>query len=202
MCRKHQHTHTHTQTKWILSHSWYIPAVNVQTFVLQICLNSVMQWQTFRQVWRSGFALSVMWNVWSERVCMRRIFPTVDRFIIAPASLFTPELGRWILSFSFFFFSVFFSTIQQALYQQHRQTLEWTLSAGSFPHCGHCSPPMDNGFPAQGGMLEMSVRKRAEQDVVSVGPLCSFSANLVKTTLGQQTRMHTPSLPHSTCLSY
>lgn len=101
-----------------------------------------------------------------------------------------------------FFFSVFFSTIQQALYQQHRQTLEWTLSAGSFPHCGHCSPPMDNGFPAQGGMLEMSVRKRAEQDVVSVGPLCSFSANLVKTTLGQQTRMHTPSLPHSTCLSY
>lgn len=42
---------------------------------------------------------------------------------------------------------------------------------------------MDNGFPAQVGMLKMSVRKRAEQDCI--GPLCS-SANLVKASLGQQ----------------
>lgn len=43
---------------------------------------------------------------------------------------------------------------------------------------------MDNGFPAQEGMPEMSVRKRAVQGVVSVGPLCVVSsANLVKTPL-------------------
>ena len=198
------HTYTHTHTNKV---NTMAQLVHPCCECLNLCLTNLLEFYHAVANFQTGL------EKWLCFVChlkclvltcvsMRRIFPTVDCFIIAPASLFTPELGRRILSFSFFFLSVFFSTIQQTLYQQHRQTLEWTLSAGSFPHCGHCSPPMDNGFPAQGGMLEMSVRKRAEQDGVSVGPLCSLSANLVKTTLGQQTRMHTPSLPHSTCLAY
>lgn len=60
---------------------------------------------------------------WLGTLCLTKLcvcgadFQQLTGFIIAPASVFTPELGRRILSF-------FCCSVYQSLYQQHRQTLE------------------------------------------------------------------------------
>lgn len=84
--------------------------------------------------------LSIMWIVWSYLCVYAAYFLTVSYIIIAPASVFMPELG---------------SSIQQTLYQQHKRPSEH--SAGRQPH-PLLSLKYTNGlFPAQRGMLEMSV---------------------------------------------